>query len=270
MRRPAYGADFGTMRLISLCPSTTELLCDLNCAADLVGVTKFCVHPKPIVLEIAKVGGTKNPRVDEIIRLKPDLVFLNEEENRIEDCQVLREAGVRCHVSFPKNVPDTIAFVHDVGRLVHREREAAKLAGEIQRAAENARRRAEQRRKLRFVYVIWRKPWMTVAADTYVSALLELAGGENVFGHHPSRYPTFEPSELRSLSTERVFLASEPFPFKDTHQKELQHMSGLDSSKFSMVDGELLSWHGSRTRLGLDYASRLFAAVDDAGSPKPA
>src|ERR671914_2210003 len=102
------------MRLVSLCPSLTELVFDLGRGDDLVGRTKFCVHPAGRVERIESVGGTKNPKVARIVELAPDLVLLNEEENRREDADALAAAGVRCHVSFPRDAPETATMVRSI------------------------------------------------------------------------------------------------------------------------------------------------------------
>jgi iron complex transport system substrate-binding protein len=99
------------MRIVSLCPSLTELVFDLGLGASLVGRTKFCIHPADGVGTVEKVGGTKNPKIDRIIELAPDLVLLNEEENRREDAEALQAAGLKCHVSFPHTALDTAEMV---------------------------------------------------------------------------------------------------------------------------------------------------------------
>src|SRR5574341_2544746 len=102
------------MRIVSLCPSLTELVFDLGLGDSLVGRTKFCVHPAPQVEEIEKLGGTKNPKIARIIELAPDIVLMNEEENRLEDAEALRAAGINCHTSMPRTIADTAAMVRSI------------------------------------------------------------------------------------------------------------------------------------------------------------
>jgi len=244
------------MRIVSLCPSLTELVFDLGRGADLVGRTKFCVHPAEGVERVERVGGTKNPKVERIVELAPDLVLLNEEENRREDAEALEAAGVRCHVSFPRDADETASMVRDIGRALDRPAEAERIAADIEARA--ARVRAAARGPaLRYAYLIWRNPWMAAAGDTFVSAMLALPGAVNVFADLPTRYPEITPADLAAAGPDAVLLSSEPFPFTDLHAAELAAATGLPLSRFHFVDGEYLTWHGSRTPDGIDYAERV-------------
>jgi ABC-type Fe3+-hydroxamate transport system substrate-binding protein len=243
------------MRVISLCPSLTELVFDLGAGDTLVGRTKFCVHPTELVGRVEKVGGTKNPKVARIIELAPDLVLLNEEENRREDADALAAAGIRCHVSFPKTAADTADMVRSIGAALSRRDDAERVALDIESRAERARLRARGMPAIRFAYLIWRDPLMTVNGDTFVSALLTNAGGENVFASHTARYPSITPGELRASEPDIVLLSTEPFPFKEQHADEIARATGVVRDRFRVVDGERLSWHGSRTPAGIDYAA---------------
>jgi ABC-type Fe3+-hydroxamate transport system substrate-binding protein len=249
------------MRLVSLCPSLTELVFDLGRGAELVGITRFCVHPAELVEWIEQVGGTKDPDLARIAELSPDLVLMNREENRVEDAEALRALGIRVHDSMPRTVPETAAMVRSIGAALGREDEAEAIALDIERRAERVRREAERSRPVRFAYLIWRKPWMSVNADTFAHALLELAGGVNVFGARPVRYPEVTPEALASSEPDLVLLGSEPFPFRERHADELAGLSGLARERFALADGEYLSWHGSRTPDGIDYAAGLLRAA---------
>lgn len=244
------------MRIVSLCPSLTELVYDLGRGQALVGRTKFCVHPADQVTRVESVGGTKNPKVTRIVELAPDLVLLNEEENRREDADALLAAGVRCHVSFPRNAEDTADMVRSIGRALERPMEADRIAGSIARNAAEVRSRAAARPAVRYAYLIWRRPWMTISDDTFIAAMLSLAGGVNVFGAHAERYPEITAQELVQQEPELVLLSTEPFPFTDAHVSELAAESGIPAGRFRIVDGEYLSWHGSRTAEGILYAER--------------
>ena len=247
------------MRIVSLCPSLTELLFDLGRGDDLVGVTRWCVHPRPAVDAIEKVGGTKNPDVERILALEPDLVLLNREENRREDADALSAAGLSCHISMPRNAAETADMVLEIGDAVERRHEAGAIAARIHARAAAAARRAADHPTVPFAYLIWRRPWMAAGANTYAHALLELAGGRNVFAGHPERYPEIEAEELAGAAPHLVLLSTEPFPFEATHIRELAVATGLPESAFQIADGEYLSWHGSRTPAGIDYASGLIS-----------
>jgi iron complex transport system substrate-binding protein len=249
------------VRIVSLCPSLTELVFDLGRGADLVGVTKFCVHPADGVASIEKVGGTKNPKVARIVELAPDLVLLNREENRLEDVEALRAGGLRCHVGFPRTVEETAEMVRSIGAALGRAAGAEAIAAEIETRAARVRSGARERSAVRFACLIWRRPWMAAAGDTFIDALLALAGGRNVFVDRPERYPVVSTEDLAAADPDAVLLPSEPFPFREDHAAELAGATGLPRERFALVDGELLSWHGSRTPRGIDYAESVLENV---------
>ena len=250
------------MRLVSLCPSLTELVYDLGRGDALVGRTKFCRHPADRVEAVEKVGGTKDPKIARIVALAPDLVLLNEEENRREDAEALAAAGIPLHVSFPRDAQDTADMVRSIGAAVDAPDAASRIAADIEQRSVRVRAAAAERaargeRAPRWTYLIWRRPWMAVNGDTFVHALLAQAGGVNVLADLPTRYPTVEPAALAAADPDLVLLSSEPFPFAEQHADELAAESGLPRDRFRLVDGELLSWHGSRTPEGVDYAARV-------------
>jgi len=247
------------MRIVSLCPSLTELVFDLGRGEELVGITKFCVHPADRVGAVEKVGGTKNPKVERIVQLAPDVVLLNEEENRREDADALLAAGIHCHASLPRTVADTAAMIRSIGAELGREERAEEIARDVERRAARVRRAVSGLPPVRFAYLIWRAPWMSVNRDTFAHALLALAGGENVFAARPERYPEITPAELAAADPALVLLCTEPFPFTGEHAAELAEETGLPRERFRIADGEYLSWHGSRTPDGIDYAERLIA-----------
>lgn len=249
------------MRIVSLCPSLTELVFDLGRGSDLVGITDFCVHPAEKVGAIEKVGGTKTPNLDRIVELRPDLVLLNEEENRVEDAEALARAGVRAHSSFPRDAPQTAEMVRSIGAALERPKAAEAIARDIETRAARVRKDAAGQREVSFAYLIWRKPWMTVNGDTFAHALLAQAGSRNVFAARPERYPEIELEDLERATPELVLLGTEPFPFGPKHIEELALATGLPAARFRIADGEYLSWHGSRTPAGIDYAERLIAGA---------
>lgn len=249
------------MRIVSLCPSLTELVFDLGLGDSLVGRTKFCVHPADRVDGVEKVGGTKNPRIERIVELAPDLVLLNEEENRAEDAGALTAAGLRCHTSMPVGVADTAEMVRSIGRAVERPAAAEAIATEIERRAARVRSAAADRPTATYAYLIWRDPIMTVNDDTFVAALLGLAGGANVFAAAEDRYPTITATRLAAADPDGVLLSTEPFPFDERYRDGLVDATGLPAARFHIVDGELLSWHGSRTPAGIDYAETVVESL---------
>lgn len=245
------------MRIISLCPSLTELVFDLGLGDSLVGRTKFCVHPAARVDTVEKVGGTKNPKIARIIELAPDIVLMNEEENRLEDADALRAAEINCHTSMPRTIAETAEMVRSIGAALGVSPQAAVIARDIEERAGEVAARAAERERVRYVYLIWREPWMTVNNDTFVHALLANAGGVNVFGDMRERYPAITLEELRDVAPDTVLLSTEPFPFAERHVEELTARTGISRERVGIVDGELLSWHGSRTPRGIVYAGEV-------------
>jgi len=249
------------MRLVSLCPSITELLHDLGADREVVGRTRFCIHPAPWVDGIERVGGTKNPKLERIVALAPDLVFMNEEENRREDAEFLRQRGVAVHASFPRTALESAAMVRDIGGAVGRAEAGERIAMDIERRAARVAARAAELAPVSFAYLIWQEPWMAVNGDTFVSDLLTLAGGRNVFAGHADRYPVVSVEALRDAAPDVTFLSSEPFPFTPLHGAKLSEAVGWGAGRTPCVDGELLSWHGSRTPAGIDYAEQVIDAA---------
>jgi ABC-type Fe3+-hydroxamate transport system substrate-binding protein len=253
------------MRIVSLCPSLTELVFDLGRGEELVGITEYCVHPADRVGVVEKVGGTKTPDVGRIAVLRPDWVLLNEEENRREDAEALRAAGVRCHVTFPKDSLETAGMVRDIGVALEASEAAERIALDIEERTHRVRAAAAGQPPVSWAYLIWRKPWMSVSRDTFAHALLAQAGGRNVFADRPTRYPQVTPQELADADPELVLLCTEPFPFEEKHADELAERTGLPRARFRIADGEYLSWHGSRTPDGIDYAEGLIRDARERG-----
>lgn len=245
------------MKIVSLCPSLTELVFDLGAGDDLVGRTKFCVEPAQRVDAVEKVGGTKNPKIARIIELAPDLVLMNEEENRVEDADALRTAGLRVHTSMPRTPAEAAAMVRSIGMALSRSREAEPIAADIERRADRVSREATRYPPIRYACLIWREPLMTINDDTFVAGLLSLPGGQNVFGAHQERYPVITTDDLHQADPLLVLLPDEPFPFAAQHADDLSSASGLPRERFVLVDGQLLSWHGSRTPRGIDYVESI-------------
>ena len=210
-----------------------------------------------------KVGGTKDPNVDDVAALVPDLVLMNEEENRREDYQALQGRGLTCHSSMPRTIEETAGMVREIAGLLGCSERGDEVAEEIGLRAEIAREAATNKPPVSFAYLIWTKPFMSANRDTFASALLCNAGGVNVFGERAERYPEVSLEELRQLAPARVFLSTEPYPFKSGDAIDLSIELDILLERIIVADGELLSWHGSRTPAGIDYASSLIRKADD-------
>ncbi len=235
--------------VVSLVPSITELVCSMRLGSRLVGVTKFCVEPAEIVTPIRKVGGTKNPDVERIIRLNPQLVLANREENTEEDVLALREAGLNVYVSEVRTAEEAQAEVDKIGRLLGGI--SMKTGEAITEALEEQRHVQRMRPRVRVAALIWRNPYMAVSGDTYIGDILRTCGAINVCEDAGrGRYPRLQLSDLVALDPEVILLPSEPYRFRERHAEELLAQHGMAAARNEHVylcDGQNLTWWGIRT-----------------------
>jgi ABC-type Fe3+-hydroxamate transport system substrate-binding protein len=235
-------------RIVSLVPSTTELLCALGLAEALVGVTVYCVEPREVVRTKTRVGGEKNPDLEAIRALAPDLVVANIQENRREDVEALRAAGIEEFITFPRSVAESLAMIGELGAVTGAVTAARRLLDELEPLQAAVRARLAGRRAVPCFYPIWRDPWMTVGHDTYIHDLLATCGGANVFADR-TRYPTISLDEVAGRSPEVVFLPDEPFRFRRAHLRDFDAyptMPAVRAGRVLLVDGKRFSWHGPR------------------------
>jgi len=225
-------------KIISLVPSLTELLFDLGLENQIIGRTRFCIHPEGKVDQAEIMGGTKNPRIDKIRKAEPDLIIANKEENRKEDVEVLqKEFDVM--ITDINTIEDALLTIHDIGKRCGVNEATEELASAIRKEYENA----PDEPKLTAAYMIWRDPWMTVGSDTYIHSVLSHWKLENIFGDQ-TRYPKTTLDELSNKKPGIILLSSEPYPFKEKHIKEVEQV--CPDCRVLLVDGEWFSWYGSR------------------------
>jgi ABC-type Fe3+-hydroxamate transport system substrate-binding protein len=234
-------------RIISLVPSQTELLVDLGLEEKLVGVTKFCVHPKHLRKTKTIVGGTKNYRFEVIDSLKPDLIIGNKEENERESIERLAE-NYPVWISDIRNLEDAYRMIEDVGKLTGTQNRAELISKEIKQTFD-----IPVPKKGTGVYLIWKEPWITAGKETFIDEMLRIAGFENLIPE--IRYPSITLEELVGLGPDFLLLSSEPYPFKESHCEELKKF--FPNSRILLVDGELFSWYGTRLR----YSSAYFQSL---------
>jgi ABC-type Fe3+-hydroxamate transport system substrate-binding protein len=237
-------------RIISLVPSQTELLWYLGIEEEVIGITKFCFHPKKWHISKIKIGGTKQIDTEKIIELEPDLIICNKEENVKEQINLLAEKYpvFMTDISTYKQALDAII---EIGTITNKKIEASSLVKNINDAfAQNI----EISTKTSAAYLIWKSPYMTVGGDTYISDMMDMAGFENVF-RHKFRYPITDLEELKALGPSVIMLSSEPYPFKEKHIQEIKQT--LPFTKILLVDGEMFSWYGSRMLCAAEYFNKL-------------
>ncbi len=232
--------DVRPRRVVSLVPSLTETLFDLGVGTTLVGISDFCIFPPD--LAIPRVGGTKNPSIDAIRELRPDLVHMNLEENLERHARAIEEFAP-VFVSEPKTVSDLVSLIRTLGTL-HQAPLGETLANRLQAA------RVPPQRAFTFACAIWKHPWMWAGGDTYVSGLIEDCGGRNVFASE-RRYPTLELAQAMSRKPDLLFLPDEPYVFTVDDAREVSAAGAR--RVVGPFPGHLVTWHGSRTLLGLQF-----------------
>ena len=230
-------------RIVSLVPSQTELLADLGLDAEVVGLTRFCVHPDGWKDAKTIVGGTKTINVPRLVGLAPDLVIANKEENPRDEIEAIAAQGIPVYVTDVATVEGALAMIRDLGGLVDRAAQADTLADEI--AGGFAALHTPSEPRPRTLYLIWRDPWMTVGGDTFVSDVMARAGLANATADR-DRYPALSDDEIRALDPGVVLLSSEPYPFGEAHLAEVQAL--VPDAQIALADGEAFSWYGSRLR----------------------
>jgi ABC-type Fe3+-hydroxamate transport system substrate-binding protein len=243
-------------RIVSLVPSITELACALGLAAQLVGRTGFCIHPREVVRRIPKVGGTKDVDLDKLRALRPTHVILNIDENREEDARALAEFIPELIVTHPLAPLDNLVLYRLIGGIFGREDRAEALCGEFEAAYAALQSAARAFPLDRVLYLIWKNPWMTVSRDTYVSRMLALVNWETVPAKSADRYPDIELNSDLLDGTGIVLLSSEPYLFREAHVTELRTESLLRGKSIARIDGEMTAWYGSRAIEGLGYLRR--------------
>jgi ABC-type Fe3+-hydroxamate transport system substrate-binding protein len=276
-------------RVVSLVPSDTLNVAALGCAGALVGCTDYCELPADVVARLPRVGGTKNPRLDEVVALLPDLVIANQEENTRGDLEALAQRGVRVYVAFPRRVADGLAHLARLARIlgVDADGDVKRLlacAYQEHRAAEDARKGA---RAVRAFCPIWMKPLMTIHGDTFISDMLDLCGAANVFadrerryplaadtgsaaplpaeqvGQRDVRYPRVTLDEVVARAPEIVLLPDEPHPFTEEDANVFRALDIPAARRGAVVrtSGKDLCWYGARSVEGIPRVRELVARL---------
>lgn len=233
-------------RIVSLVPSQTELLYALGLNDEVVGITKFCIHPDVWFRSKNRVGGTKNVDVEKVMRLKPDLIIGNKEENDFDNIESLKGIAP-IWMSDIYTLKDAYNMIFSIGELIDRQKESIQLVAEIKREFDLLKLNdVVQRLKGKTVqYFIWHNPNMAAGKSTFIDVMLAECGLINLT--EETRYPEVKPE----LSPDFVFLSSEPYPFKEKHIDYFQE--SYPKSKVVLVDGEMFSWYGSRLKEAPKY-----------------
>lgn len=247
-------------RIISLVPSITETLFAFGLSGEVIAITDYCTYPRSGLETKERIGGTKTLKLEKILSLKPDLILANLEENRKRQVESLINQGLNVYLTFPKTVEDAINTM----------RELAKITGTVMKAEAVIRPvdatyrvliKKPRRQRARVLCLIWKKPYMSFNADTFVSDLIQTAGGENVFAHRQERYFRFELKELPRLSPDVILLPTEPYLFTQDDVEAFKDLAvpAVENKHVYVVDGELVTWHGPRLAQALTLLHGIFS-----------
>ncbi len=243
-------------RIVSIVPSQSELLWDLGLRNELVGITKFCIHPHKMFSSVERVGGTKQLNIDKIRALKPDLIIGNKEEN--EQSQILElQKEFKVWMSDIYNLENSLDMIGKLGEVVNRTDEANQMSERIKVSFIHLKQYSGTA-----LYLIWNNPFMAAGKSTFIGDMiykmglhncLDIEVNQEILNHiaNKHRYPELSVEIIKSLNPTFIFLSSEPYPFKDVHVKELHEY--LPNSKVILVDGEMFSWYGSRLLESVNY-----------------
>lgn len=242
------------MKVISLVPSITEALFDLGLTEnEIIGRTKFCIHPEDKVKNIEIIGGTKNLNIEKIKALKPDLILANKEENVKEQVEILMK-DFKVIVYNTETIEDNYYLVKNLGLLFNKEERAQIFNLKIYEVLNGAKIHT----KIKAAYLIWKNPYMTIGSDTFINNVLSEIGFENIFKNQ-TRYPEIQVEDLAEADV--IMLSSEPFPFKEKHIAELKEF--YPNKKIIIVDGEAFSWYGTHIAKCEDYFKELIAEFNN-------
>ncbi len=244
-------------RIISLVPSQTELLVDLGLEENIVGVTKFCIHPSSLKNKKEIVGGTKNIKLESISALRPDVILCNKEENTKEIVAACAKIAPT-HVSNILSTEDVKQLINTYGKIFSCERKAIELCDALGAALENFQEYVKSKKRINVAYFIWRNPWMVAGNNTFINSMLKLNYFDNSYISQ-ERYPEIDLQKLGTKNIDVLLLSSEPYPFQQKHKSELQKYA--PNTKIVLVDGEMFSWYGSRLLKAFDYFKYLHKRI---------
>lgn len=252
----AFFLESKPKKIISVVPSQTELLFDLGLGENIVGITKFCIHPKERTSTKTKIGGTKNLDIEKIRDLQPDIIFANKEENTKEQIEILSQE-FNVWTSDISHFETAIQMILMIGDVTGKSYEAEDLSKRIKLLFDSLPLSVNKT----CIYLIWNKPIMTIGGDTFINDMLCRAGYLNLT-ENKKRYPTISEANILELKPDVLFLSSEPYPYSDEHLHYYKTI--LHNTQIILVDGELFSWYGSRMLHAPLYFSELRRTIENA------
>ncbi|MBL0330179.1 MAG: ABC transporter substrate-binding protein [Bacteroidetes bacterium] len=242
-------------RIISLVPSQTELLYDLGLRDEVIGITKFCIHPDEWFKTKTRIGGTKQIDFEKIKALQPDLIIGNKEENEQKQIELLMK-DYNVWMSDIYTLKDAYDMITRVGTLVGKQQEATFLKLRIESGFNQFKQPTTNNEQPTTAYFIWNNPYMVAGRNTFINELLWVCGLKNIF---EGRYPEVTGVEITASKPQVILLSSEPYPFKEKHIHELKAI--CPDAHILIVDGELFSWYGSRLLKSPEYFKQLIEEI---------
>lgn len=249
----SFSLSSAPKRIISLVPSQTELLFDLGLNEEVTGITSYCIHPKDWVDCKTIVGGTKKLNIEKIHELKPDLIIGNKEENQKDQILQLKKY-FPVWMSNIKTLEEALEMIESIGEITGKNKRSLEIQNNIKEQFSHFKLSAQLSKPATSVlYLIWKKPYLCAGTDTFIDHMLQICGLNNLISG--SRYPEITEEQIQQLNPAIIFLSSEPYPFKNKHIEELEHI--CPNAKVVLVDGEMFSWYGSRLLYAPSYFGRL-------------
>lgn len=241
-------------RIVSLVPSQTELLFDLELNEEIIGITKFCVHPEREVRNKTRIGGTKNVNIKKVASLLPDLIIANKEENNKSQIEELEKIAP-VWISDINSFDDALTMIEQIGLITDKRKKAKEITEAIISSFSQLKTKKAQ---VKTCYLIWKDPYMTIGGDTFINNMLGRCGLKNVF-EDKERYPEITLQQLSLVSCQLILLASEPYPFAQKHITQLK--TYLPDAQILLVDGEMFSWYGSRMLYAAKYFQQMINSI---------
>jgi ABC-type Fe3+-hydroxamate transport system substrate-binding protein len=243
-------------RIICTVPSITELLHYLGLKEETIGITKFCIHPNEWFTNKEKIGGTKNLNIEKIISLQPDLIICSKEENVKGQIDILAKNHT-VFITDITNFDEALQMIIDIGLITNKSTEATSLVNSLEKSFKDLNENSFER--LNSVYVIWKEPYMTVGADTFIHSMMQKMGLNNLYASK-ERYPIFLIEDVQKFKPQLILLSSEPYPFSEKHLEEIRLL--FPTTKVLLADGEMFSWYGSRMLQMPTYFKYLQKAIE--------
>lgn len=242
-------------KIISLVPSITELLYDLGLEDNIVGITRYCIHPAKALKTKTIVGGVKGLNTDKIQNLNPDLIIANKHENDYEEVTHLTKT-TSVYASDIRSLNDALEFIKDIGDLTNTSEKAHNLINKIKQEFNRLSKEAITTA----LYLVWKDPYIVASPETFISDIMQQAGFSNYLQKKQEKpYPELSIEEIQRLTPPVILLPSEPYTYTEKDREEMQKL--FPNTKLLPVDGELFCWFGSRLQYAPEYFRRLSSKV---------